>query len=205
MTDINHFFLRKGVNLDITYRCTLECPACTRYYLKQAGKKIPGHDMTDDEFDIVLNKFDRFMFCGNISDPIFHPNFIGFLTKIYAAGKQAFISTAASHKPIKWYKKAFECNPTAKWIFGIDGLPHKSFAYRINQDGEKLFDVMVLAKELGLQPQWQYIIFSYNEDSVDEARELAKKHDIEFLLCKSSRFPNDDKWMTPSEGNRIDF
>ena len=194
---ISKFFSRDAVNLDITYRCTLQCPACTRHYVTENGMKIQGHDMTDHELDLMLDKFDNFILCGNISDPIFHPNFIGFMKKFYQLGKRVYIDTAASHKPISWYKEAFAANPTARWKFGIDGLPHMSHFYRINQDGEKLFEVMKLCREMGLNTVWQYLIFSYNENNIEEARMLAKDIDVEFELVKTSRFPNKQQWMKP--------
>jgi hypothetical protein len=189
---------RTGVNLDISHRCALECPACTRYYLKQTGKKVPGHDMTDFEFDIILKFFEKFYFCGNISDPIFHPKFIQFLEKIYRSNKNAHVSTAATQKSIGWYKKAFTANPAAHWTFGLDGLPHQSWIYRRNQESEKLWDIMLLARSYNIKVTWQYIIFSYNENSIDEAKALASKHKIELLVCKTNRYPNDMQWLKPS-------
>lgn len=195
------FFNRKKINLDITHRCTLQCKACTRHYLLSSGKKVPGHDMTDYEFDLVLEKFENFIFCGNISDPIFHPNFPGFLKKIYDADKHAWVATSASQRPRAWYKRAFEANPTATWVFGIDGLPHQSHMYRINQDGEHLFEMMLMAKEMGIDARWQFIIFSYNEDRLEEAQMLAASHDIKMLITRSGRFPADEPWMEPKGEN----
>ena len=45
------------------------------------------------------------------------------------------------------YIEAFKANPDAQWTFNIDGLPHQSHQYRINQNGNKLFDIMNKAKE----------------------------------------------------------
>ena len=47
-------------------------------------------------------------------------------------------------------------------------LPHQSHQYRINQNGNKLFDIMNKAKEyLNTMPHWQYIKFDYNKDNVE--------------------------------------
>ena len=40
-----------------------------------------------------------------------------------------------------------------------------SHKYRINQDGQYLFERMLDAKNKGLNVEWQYIIFDYNEDT----------------------------------------
>ena len=59
----------------------------------------------------------------------------------------------------------------------IDGLPHQSHQYRINQNGNKLFDIMNKAKEyLNTMPHyWQYIKFDYNKDNVEYPEELQCK------------------------------
>ena len=48
--------------------------------------------------------------------------------------------------------------------------------YRVNQDGEKLFKIMLKAKEyLTKSPSWQYIVFSYNEHNIEKAKETLQK------------------------------
>ena len=66
--------------------------------------------------------------------------------------------------------------------------------YRINQDGEKLFNVMLKAKEyLKKTPSWQYIVFSYNEDHIEQAQKMAKEHGLMMIMLHSSR------WMSESD------
>ena len=70
---------------------------------------------------------------------------------------QVQIHTSASHQPKEWYIKAFEANKNAKWIFGLDGLPKDSHKYRVNQDGNKLYEMMKLGVSMGIFVSWQYI------------------------------------------------
>ena len=92
-----------------------------------------------------------------------------------------------------------------RWVFGIDGLPKDSCMYRINQDGEKLFDIMLESKKhLNTTPMWQYIIFSYNEKDVDEARKMAQDNGVNFSLCYSSKWLNEnDPYMPKDKTKRI--
>tara|TARA_B110000305_G_C19465219_1_gene657374 strand:+ start:8018 stop:8617 length:600 start_codon:yes stop_codon:yes gene_type:complete len=143
--------------------------------------------------DIVKNlvesgQFTQFTFCGQISDPMVHPNMVPILE--YCRHKvKVEMHVAASHKPERYWRECFAANPEAKYIFGIDGLPHKSHLYRINQDGEKLFDMMLISKyEFKMDSSWNHIIFKYNEDEIDQCRELAKEHNIRFQVVKSGRF-----------------
>lgn len=181
----------------------MECLRCLRSYYKQAGMKVPGHDMTVSEFEKIIKKFDTVRFCGNISDPVFNPNFITFLEMCYEKNIKCKIHHAATGKSLQWYEKAFKANPNAIWIFGIDGLPKDSSIYRKNQDGEKLFDIMLLCNDMGLHSAWLYIIFRYNENTMDEARQLARKHNIELHFVKSSRYEENDDLMPKNKENYI--
>ena len=190
---------RKCVNLDISATCTLECPDCQREVYKQKGLKIPGHNMSIEEFKIVYNYFEEITFCGQISDPIFNPKFIDMLKMCH--NRKVNIHTAASHKPWDWYMKAFDACPNARWEFGLDGLPEESSTYRKNQDGDKIFDLMVEGKKRGIKIVWQYIIFDYNKNNIDEAKQMAEKHGIKFNLIeqyyKQGNSPQKIAWIAP--------
>ena len=181
------------INLDITHRCTLQCQRCNRAIFAARGQKVPGEDMTMENFKKVIDYFEEVYFCGQISDPIFHPQFIEFLKLL--KGRKTVIHTAASHKKEEWYRKAFEANTDAYWTFGIDGLPKDSHKYRINQDGKKLFKMACMAAKIVGKVKWQYIVFSYNENNIEEARQMAKDNNMIFEVQKSSRFWEGDHLM----------
>ena len=181
------------INLDITHRCTLQCSRCNRAIFAARGQRVPGQDMTTENFKKILNFFEEIYFCGQISDPIFHPKFIDFLK--LCKDKTVIVHTAASHKKEEWYKEAFEANTNAYWTFGIDGLPKDSHKYRKNQDGEHLFKMACMAAKIIDKVKWQYIVFSYNENNIEEARQMAKDNNIIFEVQKSSRFYEDDPLM----------
>ena len=181
------------INLDITHRCTLQCQRCNRAIFAARGQKVPGEDMTMENFKKVIDYFEEVYFCGQISDPIFHPQFIEFLKLL--KGRKTVIHTAASHKKEEWYRKAFEANTDAYWTFGIDGLPKDSHKYRINQDGEHLFKMACMATKIVDKVKWQYIVFNYNENNIEEARQMAKDNNLIFEVQKSSRFWEGDHLM----------
>ena len=47
------------------------------------------------------------------------------------------------------------------------------------------------------KPIWQYIVFSYNENHVEQAKKLAKENDIPFMRVLSSRWEGDDDPYKP--------
>ena len=131
-----------------------------------------------------------------------HPKFIEFLS--LAKNHRVKVSTAVSQKPMRWYEDAFESNPNAVWHFGLDGLPEESHLYRINQDGVKLFEVMQLAVLMGIKTYWQYIVFKYNQDHIEQARILAKKYGIIFKEQHSSRWTENDVYKPDNPDHYIE-
>jgi len=192
-------FSERAINIDAGFRCTLECPGCARTKFTRKGKKIPGKDLTIDQFDKLTDYFKRVSFCGTWSDPIFNKNLIEFLKICKEKNISTEISNAASHKPVQWYEEAFKANKDVWWHFGIDGLPEESHKHRKNQDGVKLFDMMLTAKYLGLNVIWQYIVFDYNEDHIEKAIKLAKMHKLKINLIESTRDFIPDSGIEPVE------
>jgi len=188
-------FQSSKVNLDLSHRCPLECLRCARQDKDQNGNSIktPGRDITMKEFDKISTYFDRIQFCGQYSDPIHHPHFIDMLKMIKEKGKISQVHNASSFKSDEYFVEAFKANPDTQWWFGIDGLPKHSHKYRKNQDGEKQFRRLLLAKEhLNKLPIWQMILFSYNENDLDECIKMADEAGVIFNLINSSRWYKDD-------------
>ena len=209
--DIQFFMNRRSLNIDIGFRCPLECPRCQRQRgWRNFGKKVPGRDLTLDEIDKISDYYKDINFCGQLSDPVYHPKFPEILRLLYNKGDKRIhkksikveIHTAASQKSKAWYIKCFKANPLAEWLFGIDGLPEESNLYRINQDGEKLFNIMIESKKyLQQTPVWQYSALSYNEDHIEQAKKLAKENGVRFMLLQSSRWTdNNDPYKPKKKG-----
>ena len=202
MSDIS-FYRRskKGINIDISNRCPLECMRCQRQTnFTLEGRKVYGRDATMDEIRKLSDYFSSFNFCGQLSDPVHHPNFVEILEYLYKKDIQVTVHNASSQKPMNWYIKAFQAHPKAKWIFAIDGLPEESNMYRINQDGEKLYKVMLEAKKhLKQTPSWQFIVFSYNEHNLEKAKKMAVDEGLMFIVLHSSRWMGEDDPLRPKE------
>lgn len=183
---------KRNIDLDLSSRCPIQCPMCWRQTESQARKR--GHDMTMEDFlkvveFVKVGPIEGFIyFAGAASDPIHHPNFIDFL-KICADKKiYCEVQTASSFKSKEWFIEAFKAHPNARWQFGIDGLPEDSNRYRINQDGEKLFNIMEEAtKYLNTEPIWQYIVFKYNEKHVEYCKAWAHEIGCKFKLVISGK------------------
>ena len=126
------------------------------------------------------------------------------LAYLRAVNVKSYVHKASSAKSLDWYIKAWKANTSATWIFGIDGLPNESHKYRVNQDGEKLFKIMCESKKyLNTRSVWQYIIFNYNEDHLEEAKKMADEHDLFFIQKQSSRWLSHDDPYMPSKKYKL--
>jgi len=203
----NSFFDRrhKRLNIDLSHRCPLECLRCGRQRsFTNKGLKVPGRDLTIDEYNKILDWFPRISFCGQYSDPIHHPKINELLEIAYKRNTKVEVHLASSLKPMRHYYSAFKANPNANWIFGIDGIPEESHKYRVNQDGRKLFKIMLESKKyLKTRPLWQFIIFSFNEKSIDKCIAMAKENDVDFILVNSARWTDDDDWLMPKSKRNL--
>ena len=204
------FFLRDtgnipGVNMDITHRCPLACPRCSRQYdFKRNKTPVWGQDIPLETIEKITDVYKSINFCGQLSDPVHHPKFIEILEICHRKNVEITVHNASSAKSESWYIKAFKANPKAKWWFGIDGLPEESHRYRINQDGKKLYDIMLKSKEYLInKPTWQYIIFNYNEDHMEQAKKMATDNNVNMLFVYSSKWLNEDDPLRPSEKNHL--
>jgi MoaA/NifB/PqqE/SkfB family radical SAM enzyme len=183
------YLKQRNWNIDITTRCTLACSECIRTKTLNTNQPLPKVDITLDQFKKLAEfaQCRKIHFCGSWGDPTFNPDFIEMLKVCKEKNIRTYISNAASHQPESWYEKAFSANPDAQWLFGIDGLPEQSHIYRKNQEGPKLFDIMLMAKLLGIDVVWQYIIFDYNKNNVEEAQQLAKMYKLNILFVNTNR------------------
>ena len=176
------------------------------WYSGKFYDKVIGSDLPMRTIQMLVNKFKFISFSGQLSDPIHYPKFIEVLELCKFYKRKVLVQTASSFKPMSWFKKAFEAYPEADWRFGLDGLPEESHKYRVNQDGKKIFQVMLEGKKiLTTAPSWQYIVFKYNENHQRQARRMAKENGLNFVIMKSSRWlPKGDPYLPTSEKNRLE-
>ena len=182
------------INIETTTRCTLKCPACVRqHYYTKNKKPIVGTDISLKSLDIITDYYDSVGFCGNFSDPTTHPDLYSLLKMCINKSRRVSISVASSFRPKGWFRRHFLLtkNANVTWEFAIDGLPKDSHKYRINQDGEKLFEIMTIGKRMGCKVVWKYILFNYNENSLEEAHRLAKSINVPLSVIKSVRWEDD--------------
>lgn len=194
--------IRSGVNIEITNKCKIKCPACPR----QTNKKnlVGSSCMPLEQLKPILNTFPVLSFCGQMSDPIYHPEFQEVVEYIPAT-TEAIFHTCGHGFDEEWWTRVFTSakDKRMRFVFGVDGLPKDSHQYRVGQDGEQVWEMMKLGSSMGVDIEWQYIVFNYNENDIEEARAMAAEHNITFAELHSNRFEHIEH-LRPSEGFYVD-
>jgi len=201
MNPVDHPLYRNtGFNIDITDKCVLACPKCMRQ--TQPGLHKRGMDLLPEDFRKVAKSFDKISWCGQMGDPIYHPKMHDLLDVAIEEQINLTIATNGFGKKDKWWDISYEKGKQIKqhrWIFAVDGLPKDSHKYRINQDGEAVFKQMIRGVNAGNNIVWQYIVFSYNENDIEEASKMANDNGIQFMLIESSRWYSDNDPLKPTK------
>lgn len=177
------------LNLELTTRCTLKCPACPRTIL---GSQLEIVDMDLDHLEKVIkdnNQVTKLTLSGNHGDPIYYPNFceaLQLITKL-KPDLDIFIETNGSHRGLAWWEHvALYVTPKMRFIFSIDGLPQKNF-YRVNFDWPSTKSgIDTLRKKTNATLIWKWILFSYNIQDVDEGKRLASELGFEYFMSVES-------------------
>ena len=208
---------KRQTNVDITYRCPLQCPFCHRQEQNYHLMREVSKDISLDNFIKIIKFTDaKINMCGQASDPIYHPNFLELLkqSSIYT-NKQFTISTNGTRKTTDWWKEAFSMSKTnVHWIFGLDGTDQETAnIYRINTNFDEVWNVMMFGLSMNVNVVWQFIVFQHNEHQIELAKAMAKKNGLNLQIIKSDRWPEElmdkykiyppsDEWKTEPKTKR---
>jgi len=189
--------LTNPLEIELTTKCTLGCPACPRNDPYEIGKGWDvGHMNTDLAKSFADTSTDRnYLFVGCYGDPIYHPDFIDIVKYYIDREKRFVVHTNGSFKKQKWWDELASLNwnnNKQRFTFSVDGLEDTNHMYRIRANWESIMRGM---KTMGSIPserkpylQWKMLVFPYNEHQVPEANILANEMGIDkFSPVKSER------------------
>jgi len=199
------------LHLELTRRCPIECPKCPRTIDKGVYKANTDLSLSLLKQSLKGEYLDLIICSGNLGDPIYHPNLFEILEFLKTKCKIIKLHTNGSGKNNLWWETYFNTiRKTDITVFGLDGLEDTNQIYRKNQNWQQVFDAMKYGRTINNNIVWQWIPFKHNEDQINEAKALAKRHYIRFLLLKSHRWEDNDP-MKPSnkslyvDTNALDF
>ena len=191
-------------NIDASHRCAFRCPQCIRQKTISQDQIRRSFDLSEENFQKIFDYYtEGITFCGQISDPIYHPNFLNLLKICNGQRKRVRIATVGSGKSDAWWDEAYSYGVGENaWYFGVDGIDEKSELYRVGSNFQDVWKRMRQGRDLGQLIVWQYIIFGYNEHEIDRAIEIAKEEDFSLLLINTNRGFNPNNRLLR---NNVDF
>lgn len=198
----------RGVGFELTSRCSLACPYCTRTKQKGTGLYHKG-DLPLESISQSLEgyEWERVNDCNTYGDSIFYPRYHEFLDIIkYTSIGRYELSTAATGKGKKWWDTTIEkfldiqnSGTDVAIVFGIDEINGTPNLNRVGQNFDEIFYAMISAKDAGIKYViWQFIPFSHNEHQIEEVKEMAESIGVELRFTLSNRFGENDP-MRPKD------
>jgi hypothetical protein len=147
------------------------------------------HNMRDLDTDFFKDflsdsSVKKILFCGNWGDPIYAKDFLGLIKQIKKqnANCSVTIHTNGAFKATSWWKELVGILlDNDRLVFSIDGVPDNYTKYRKNSNWASVENaiktVVDTNRELckNISVEWKYIVFAYNETTIEEAYELSKK------------------------------
>ena len=195
-----------GFHIEPTNICMLKCPRCSRtQFIEQFGIQKWDNKEIDLEsfkkfFDIDLTG-KRFDLRGNDGDPIYYSNLLPMVEWIKAQGATVSITTNGSYKKEPfWHELAGLLTDEDILTFAVDGSPDNFTQYRINANWQSIELAMKIMSASQALTKWKYIPFSFNENTIDESRELSQLLGIkQFYLDPSDRWLGNDDPLHPKK------
>jgi len=197
----------QGIHLEPTNICTLKCPGCARTrFIDQWPQHWHNHclDRTTLKsfLDIDLSGV-RINMCGNYGDPIYHPDLAGMVRDFKQQGAKINITTNGGHRKISWWEELTqELSSDDNITFSIDGISENFTQYRINGDWKTTHDAIKICVSAKCNTTWKFIPFSFNENNIEQARQLSQDLGVDqFQVMPSERFDDITIGFKPNEKN----
>jgi MoaA/NifB/PqqE/SkfB family radical SAM enzyme len=192
----------KPLHLELTNRCTLECPACPRTTWKDILKRpIKKADLNINQFEKFIDcdggkEIDKFILCGDYGDSIYYPNLVEFIQRFRT--RQFEIHTNGSYRDKNfWVELASNLSTQDTVVFAIDGLQDTNHLYRKNSDWDSIMLGIDIISKSPARLKWKTIVFSFNYDKIEQIKEFAHSKGAEFEVIKTHRYG--DNTLIPPE------
>ncbi len=185
--------------------CTLKCAGCARTrFIQQWPDHWKNHNINSDllfkflDIDLTGKKINL---CGNYGDPIYHPDLVEIVQEFKQREAQILITTNGSYKKSEWWDKLCKILTEQDQVcFSIDGVPDNFTQYRVNADWDSIKTGIQSCVQSRCQTIWKYLVFSYNQQNIDQARDLSVVLGIDrFEIAFSDRFDAVTDYLKPDD------
>lgn len=183
------------LHVEITSRCVLKCPRCPRTELKldYLNQDIDPAVFRESFDDRALKSIKKYLFCGHTGDPIYSHSLLPVVEyiKTNSTSQITIVTNGSYQKKDFWQQLGSLLDHNDSITFSVDGWDQDSNTkYRVNSDFETICEnIKTLKRHSSLHLTWSMIYFSFNQDRVNEIRNLARQLGCDaFSTVKSSKF-----------------
>ncbi len=176
------------LQVELSTICNALCLGCVRTdtaNFKKQKPSIPKGQFLDIQLIVDLFKTEvaksifKIEFCGNIDEPLAHPDLEKLLLELHGIRPDLRVSIHTNGglgTPEKFLRlsqvlKRFE--KESNFRFSLDGLEDTNHIYRQNVSWAKAQSHLQAAIQGGAKVIWQFLTFPWNQHQVEEARQLA--------------------------------
>lgn len=196
-TDISTY----SFDFSITNHCQSRCVACPRTdkTTRKAYSWLSLQHVDFEKFKARINNLKildnaniNIQLCGEWGDPMMHPEIDKFIDFLQSCNHISLIvvNTNGGLRQPTWYAKAGREYSKLYIIFGLDGIDHKTnWMYREGVDFNRAWDNMISFRRHTGKAEWQFIIFDWNYHQIEQAKQIAKEHNVN-LSFQINRGPN---------------
>lgn len=184
----------------------LKCPGCDRTkFLKNWPKHWKNHNIDRAALmsfiDVDINAT-PIILAGNNGDPVYHPECIEIIQDLKQRGAIVLLVTNGSYKKESWWHSLMNVlTEQDTVVFSIDGTPENFTQYRINADWQSIEQgIKIVSSYKKPNLHWKHILFSFNEHTVDAAKQLSVELGFDnFEVRLSDRFDEFTANFMPSK------
>ena len=185
-------------HFEVSGKCTLKCPRCPR----NDTAPVPwiNRELTLDFFqrtltpELLRHTVKRITMCGDVGDPIYASEYLDIVEYIKSVNPKIHVYTITNgsyRRPEWWQRFAQISNEYDTVNFSVDGFDNASNnLYRIGSDWSSIMTGMsIMAKQSTAFVYWATIVFSFNQDHLEQIKQLATTAGCDGLqLTYSTKF-----------------
>jgi len=188
------FLLNISMHIEPTSRCTLSCPGCPRTWFSETfNKPFPKQDLDINHLKNFLDcdagkKVNNFLLNGNHGDPIYYPYLFELIDE-FRETKTFKISTNGSFQTTNfWHDLGDRLTNNDTIYFSVDGLKDNNHMYRRNSNWDSIMAAIDIMTTKSVKVVWKTLIFSYNQDQIEQIKKTAEEKGCVFVSDLTSRF-----------------
>jgi MoaA/NifB/PqqE/SkfB family radical SAM enzyme len=170
-------FTNIKVRLEISDYCNLQCPMCARATNKEILNKTHLSLETVKEWlkpSFLYIKVKHIFLSGAVAEPTLNPECIDIAEYLSTYKYVTIDSNGSTNNEDWWYELGKRTKDKCEVIFSPDSLKPNNNLYRINSNTDKVLKNIKSFNSSGGKSLYKFIIFSHNEDELEEHKKIAK-------------------------------